>query len=331
MLEAFRAFVVEKNGDRFSHGIQTLSVDDLPEGEVLVRVRWSCLNYKDGLACTREAKVVRSYPMVPGIDLAGTVLESRDSRFRPGDRVLATGYDLGVSHYGGWSRLARVPADWLHHVPSGWTEKEAMIIGTAGFTAALAVRKLEANGLRPDRGPVLVTGATGGVGSLAVALLARRGYRVVAATGKDEPEFLRSLGAADIIPRAELNPDDIRPLDRQRWAGAVDSVGGRTLAHVLSSTMQWGSVAAVGLAQSNRLETTVYPFLLRGVNLLGIDSAFIPRSVREEVWPAIAKDLDSEFLKRFVFAETDLNGLPAHVDRILKGQIRGRVLVNLEA
>lgn len=350
-MEAFQAFVVEKNrempqtgGDHVPHrsgdeayggehvkaGIKTLHVEHLPEGQVLVRVHYSGLNYKDALACIRDGRVVRSYPMVPGIDLAGTVLESRDPRFRPGDRVLATGYDLGVSHYGGWSELARVPADWLHPIPGGWTEKEAMIVGTAGFTAALAIMRMEKNGLSPEKGPVLVTGATGGAGSMAVALLSKRGYRVVASTGKREPDFLKAIGAAEIIHRSELNPDKIRPLEQQRWAGVIDCVGGPTLSYALASTMRGGSVAAVGLAQSNRFETTVYPFLLRGINLLGIDSAYVPRSVREQLWPEIARELYSECLRRFVHAEAELNELPGFVDRILKGQIRGRVIVKLQ-
>lgn len=325
----FRALVVDKAEDSFSLEVKELTMEDLPEGEVTVRVAYSSVNYKDGLACIPNGRIVKSYPFVPGIDLAGTVTESRDARFREGDEVIVTGYELGVSHFGGFSEYARVPAEWVVPLPKGLSLKEAMAIGTAGFTAALSIQRLEENGLRPDGGPVIVTGATGGVGSTAVSMLSKLGYHVVASTGKRaEHEYLHTLGAKEILGRDEVT-DTSRPLQKERWAGAVDPVGGKTLAYLLSTTKYGGSVAVSGLTGGSDLVTTVFPFILRGVNLLGIDSVYCPMDVRKKLWERLASDLKPANLLESIGHETTLDGLPAATASILKGEIRGRTIVRL--
>src|SRR5699024_6038414 len=259
-MDHFRALVVDKDESEFTVNLSDLTIDDLPEGDVLIKVAYSSINYKDGLAAIPDGKIVSDYPFVPGIDLAGTVVSSTDSRFKEGDDVIATSYEIGVSHYGGYSEYARIPADWIVPLPEGLTLKEAMTYGTAGFTAALSIHQLEHNGLTPEDGQVLVTGATGGVGSSAVAMLKKRGYDVVASTGKKrEHDYLRKLGASEIISREDLQPEKIRPLDKQRWAGAVDPVGGKTLAYILSTTKYRGSVAVTGLTGGPKVPTTVFP------------------------------------------------------------------------
>ncbi|TBL73975.1 acryloyl-CoA reductase [Paenibacillus thalictri] len=330
-MQQFRALVLEQEGERIAANIRTRTLADLPAGEVTIRVQYSSVNYKDGLAATINGGVVKSYPLVPGIDLAGTVAESSDSRFRSGDKVVVTGYGTGVSHDGGYSEYARVPADWVVPLPAGLSVREAMVLGTAGFTAALSVHKLEHNGLRPDSGPVLVTGATGGVGSLAVGMLAKLGYEVVASTGKQtERDYLRKLGASGIISREELTPERIRPLDKQRWAGAVDPVGGKSLAYVLSALRYGGSVAVSGLTGGTEVPATVLPFILRGVSLIGIDSVECPMDVRLKVWERLAGDLYlGQFLEESIDREIDLDEVPTALADIMQAKMRGRALVKL--
>jgi len=306
-----------------------LSLDDLPEGEVIIRVAYSSVNYKDGLAATPDGKIVRNYPHVPGIDLAGTVVSSEDNKFKEGDKVIATSYEIGVSHYGGYSEYARIPAKWIVPLPEGLTMKEAMTYGTAGFTAALSVYQLEHNGLKPENGPVLVTGASGGVGSSAVAMLAKLGYNVVASTGKtSEHDYLRKIGAKDIISREDLQPEKIRPLDKQHWAAAVDPVGGKSLAYILSTTKYGGSVAVTGLTGGPNVPTTVFPFILRGVNLLGIDSVYCPMNIREKLWDRMASDLKPAHLEE-ITNEITLDELPTTLKDILAGKLKGRTVVRL--
>jgi len=327
-MQTFRALVVESS-DPQSARIRQASLDELPPGDVLVRVAYSSLNYKDGLAITGAGKVIRSFPMVPGIDLAGVVLESASAHFKPGDAVLLTGYGIGERHWGGMAELARVRSEWLVPLPEGLTLKEAMGIGTAGFTAMLAVMALEAHGVDKTR-EVLVTGAAGGVGSLAVALLARLGYRVVASTGRlSEEGYLRSLGAAEVIERSLLSAP-ARPLESERFAGAVDTVGGAVLAGVLPRVAYGGSVAACGNAGGPRLETTVFPFILRGVNLLGVDSVMCPREQRLLAWQRLAQELPKPLLEAMV-RTVELEEVPALAQAILQGQVRGRVVVRLAA
>lgn len=327
---SFRAFVVDKSEDSFSAEVAELDESRLPEGEVTVRVEWSDVNYKDGLACIRDGRVISSYPMTPGIDLAGSVIESNDGRFKEGDGVLVTGYDLGVGHPGGFAELARVPADWLVHLPDGLNAQEAMALGTAGFTAALSVYEFERNGIGPDSGPVLVTGATGGVGSTAVAMLAGLGYTVAASTGKDsEHAFLRSIGASEILSREEVSAESGRPMEKARWAGAVDPVGGSTTAYLLRTTKPGGVVALSGLTGGTAISTSVFPFILRGVKLVGIDSVYAPMPVREELWRRLGADLKPAGLLETIAEETTLEGVIGATAKILKGEVRGRTLVRL--
>jgi acrylyl-CoA reductase (NADPH) len=329
MSASFRAFVVNKTAEQFTAQVQALTRDDLPSGEVLIHVAYSSVNYKDALACTPDGKIVRSYPFVPGIDLAGVVVESSDERFHAGDEVIATGYDLGVSHYGGFSEYARVRANWVVPLPQGLTLKEAIVLGTAGFEAALAVHKLEKNGLTPQHGPVLVTGATGGVGSIAVNILAKLGHTVVASTGKQaEHAYLKELGASTILSREEVSAESNRPLEKESWAGSVDSVGGATLAYLIRTTKYGGSVAACGNTGGTTVNTTVFPFILRGVNLLGIDSVFCPMGLRRELWQRLASDLKPTRLDS-ISHEVTFDELPQVTAALLKGGVRGRTIVRL--
>ncbi len=329
MTTHFRALVVEKSEETFSVNVKELTFDDLPQGDVTIRVAYSSVNYKDGLACIPNGRIVKSYPFVPGIDLSGTVAESRDPRFREGDEVIVTGYDLGVSRFGGFSEYARVPADWVVKLPQGLTLKEAMAIGTAGFTAGLSIQRLEENGMNPERGPVIVTGATGGVGSTAVAMLAKNGYHVAASTGKaSEHEYLRKIGATDILDRDEVT-DTSRPLQKERWAAAVDPVGGKTLAYLVSAIKYGGSVAVSGLTGGAEFSSTVFPFILRGVNLLGIDSVYCPMDVRAKLWDRLAGDLKPDNLLDSIGYEVTLDEIPTVVSAILKGEVRGRTIVRL--
>jgi acrylyl-CoA reductase (NADPH) len=328
----FRALVVDKQGDGpTSASVQQLEEDSLPEGDVTVAVEYSTVNYKDGLCIGPGGGLVKRYPHVPGIDFAGTVAASDDPRYAPGDKVVLTGWRVGEVHWGGHAETARVKADWLVPLPGGLTTRQAMAVGTAGFTAMLAVMALEDHGLAPGAGEVLVTGAAGGVGSVATAILAHLGHEVAAVTGRPEQEdYLRGLGAARIVPRADLAETVKRPLEAETWAGCVDAVGGEMLARVLGQMKYGASVAAVGLAGGANLPATVIPFLLRGVNLLGIDSVMQPYDNRLRAWERIARDLPMDKLEAMIQPAT-LDDLPQLGRAILKGDVRGRVVVDVRA
>lgn len=331
MSSSFQALFVD-NTEPFSVAVKPVSLDDLPAGEVVIKVAYSSVNYKDGLASIPDGNIVKSYPFVPGIDLSGVVESSADERFKPGQQVLVTGYGFGVSHFGGYSEYARVPADWVVPLPDGLSLREAMIYGTAGFTAAMSIQALEDNGVSPDQGKVLVTGAAGGVGGAAVAMLAARGYHVVAGTGRTlESDYLKGLGAAEVISRSEIYDPEAkqRPLDKQLWQAAVDPVGGNQLAAILSKIAYRGSVAVSGLTGGTKVPATVLPFILRGVNLLGIDSVFCPAELRLKVWDRMANDLKPSDLETLVGREVTLAELPQALADILKSNTRGRVLVKL--
>jgi acrylyl-CoA reductase (NADPH) len=330
MPDTFRCILVTKTDGAQKASLSELSEAELTEGDVTVAVSHSTLNYKDGLALTGAAPVVRKFPLIAGIDFAGKVVQSADARFKPGDAVLANGWGMGETHHGGYAGRARVTGDWLVPLPSAFTPADAMAIGTAGYTSMLAVMALEDHGVTPARGPILVTGAAGGVGSVAIALLSKLGFRVIAATGRvSEEKYLRELGAAEIIDRRELNTD-VRPLAKERWIGAVDSVGSKTLANVLSSTSYGGVVAACGLAQGMDLPSSVAPFILRGVTLAGIESVYSPRPRRLQAWERLARDLDPAKLRAAV-TSVKLADLFALAPQILKGQVRGRTVVDVQA
>ncbi len=328
----FRALVVEKDeAGAVSAAVRTLGDDRLPDGDVTVAVEYSTLNYKDGLCLGSGGGLVRSWPHVPGIDFAGVVASSDDARYAPGDRVVLTGWRVGETYWGGYATRARVRADWLVPLPATISTRAAMAVGTAGFTAMLAVMALEDHGLRPDKGEVLVTGAAGGVGSVATAILAHLGYQVVAVTGRPETEgYLRELGASRIIPRAEIAETVKRPLESEMWAGCIDAVGGAMLARVLGQMKYNASVAAVGLAGGANLPASVIPFLLRGVNLLGIDSVLRPYADRVRAWDRIARDLPMAQLEAMIRPAT-LAELPALGAAILKGDVQGRIVVDVNA
>jgi acrylyl-CoA reductase (NADPH) len=323
----FKALVLNKQDDRVTAAVEEVDEARLPEGDVTVAVEHSTLNYKDGLIILNKAPLVRSFPHVPGIDFAGRVVDSAHPDWRPGDAVVLTGWGVGERHWGGHAERARTKGDWLVPLPAGWTTEHAMAVGTAGFTAMLAVMALENHGLEPGVGEVLVTGAAGGVGSVAVAVLARLGHQVTASTGRAAShEYLKSLGAGAVIDRAELTEPSSRPLESERFAGCIDSVGGTTLARLLGQMKYRCSVAAVGLAGGSELRATVIPFLLRGVNLLGIDSVYQPMVPRRAAWQRLARDLDLGLLGAMTQPAT-LEDLPRLAGEILKGQIQGRVVV----
>ncbi|WP_298273500.1 YhdH/YhfP family quinone oxidoreductase [Geobacter sp.] len=326
----FKALVVEKTPEKqFVREIRERSSDDLPAGDLVVRVHYSSLNYKDALSATGHPGVTRQFPHTPGIDAAGEVVSCEGGAFAPGDRVIVTGYDLGMETDGGWGQYIRIPSEWAVRLPEGLSLREAMALGTAGFTAALSVLKLERAGVKPDAGEILVTGATGGVGSIAVAILAVAGYRVVASTGKEaDEEYLRDLGASKVVSRDEVTAGAEKALLAERWAGAVDVVGGQTLAAVLKSTKYGGTVTCCGLVGSPELPVNVYPFILRGVSLLGIDSVQCPRHTREEVWQRLAAAWKPARLDEMV-TECTLPGLEVMIQTILHGGITGRVVVNM--
>ncbi len=328
----FKALVVEKDAEgKTSASVQEMSLDQLPAGEVTVAVEYSTVNYKDGLCVGPGGGLVRNYPHIPGIDFAGTVEASDDPRYKAGDKVVLTGWRVGEAHWGGYSQKARVKADWLVPLPEGLDTRAAMAVGTAGFTAMLAVMALENHGLTPGTGPVLVTGAAGGVGSVATAILAHLGYEVAGVTGRPETaDYLKSLGATQIVARDEINETVKRPLEGETWAGCVDAVGGAMLARVLGQLKYGASVAAVGLAGGAGLPATVIPFLLRGVNLLGIDSVMQPYDNRLAAWQRIASDLPMDKLEAMIQPAT-LSDLPALGRDILKGQVKGRVVVDVNA
>lgn len=324
----FKAILIEKDEAGYRAGLSELDASALPEGDVTVKVAYSTLNYKDGLAITGKGPVVRKFPMVPGIDLVGTVEDSAHADVKVGDVVVLNGWGVGENHWGGLAQRARLKGDWLVPLPAAFTPRQAMAIGTAGYTAMLCVMALERHGVTPDRGEVLVTGANGGVGSVAIALLARLGYTVVASTGRpQEAEFLRTLGATEIIDRATLSEPG-KPLARERWAGAVDTVGSHTLANVCASMRYRGTVAACGLAQGMDLPATVAPFILRGVTLAGIDSVMAPREERLEAWSRLARDLDPTKLD-IITSEIGLGEVVDTARRLIDGQVRGRVVVDV--
>jgi NADPH2:quinone reductase len=322
---AFRVFEKEgKAGGR----LDEVSLEELSGGDVTIAAAYSSVNYKDALAATGAGKIIRRFPLVAGIDVAGTVESSSDPRFAPGDPVLVTGYGLGVTHDGGYAARVRAPADWVVKLPDGLTPFDAMAVGTAGFTAALSIVEMERNGLTAAAGPVIVTGATGGVGSLAVDMLSALGYRVTALTGKDaEHDYLRSLGAAEVLSRHALQIRDV-PLDKSLWAGAVDPVGGEILAWLTRTMMYGGTIANSGLTGGTELKTTVLPFILRGVKLLGIDSVMCPMVTRLDVWRRIAGDMRPRHVRR-IAREIALDGLPAAFEELLHGRARGRFVVRL--
>jgi acrylyl-CoA reductase (NADPH) len=328
MKDRFTAVLITKDGA--TQKVETLALDrsELMEGDVTVEVSHSTVNYKDGLAITGRSPVVRKFPMIPGIDLAGVVETSQSDRFRPGDRVLVNGCGLSESHFGGYAQLARVKSDWLVPLPRAFTPAEAMAIGTAGYTAMLSVLALEDAGITPQKGPVVVTGASGGVGSVAIAVLSKLGYRVIASTGRVEEEaYLKELGAEEIIARSEL-AGDVRMLGKERWAGAVDSVGSKTLANVIACTQYGGAVAACGLAQGLDLPTSVAPFILRGVSLLGIESVYMAMPRRLQAWERLARDLDVKRLAAMT-QTIGLGDVQKAAKDILAGQVRGRLVVEI--
>jgi acrylyl-CoA reductase (NADPH) len=327
-MSGFKAYVVDKLDGRYTTALRDMTDVELMDGEVTVDVRYSTVNYKDGLAITGKGPVVRKFPMIPGIDLSGTVTESRTERFKPGDQVVLTGCGVGETHFGAYSRRARLKADWLVPLPAGMSAAQAMAIGTAGFTAMQCIIALERFGLVPSAGPVVVTGAAGGVGSVAVAILARLGWHVMASTGRmQEADYLKGLGAAEVIDRAELS-QPAKPLAKERWIAGVDTVGSHTLANVLSMTKYGGAVAACGLAQGMDLPTSVAPFILRNVALLGVDSVGCPWSLRRMVWQRLSADLDLKKLDGMT-TTVGFGDIPKVADDILAGQVRGRVVVDI--
>lgn len=325
---SWQAFVATRNEDSIDTSVRPLPEEDLGPGEVDIAVEWSAVNYKDAMVTVRGNRVARRSPLVPGVDLAGTVLASEDPSIAIGTKVVAHGYDLGVAHHGGFAERARVPAGWVVPLPAGLSTRRAATIGTAGFTAVLSMHRLRQVGVVPGGGPVLVTGASGGVGSMAVAALAHQGYDVVASTGKEaEHPYLRALGAAEVVGREAIRVDEGRVLGSERWRGAVDCVGGDTLAAVLRSISYGGAVAASGLTAGTDLRTTVYPFIIRGVALLGVDSVATPIAERRHIWNAIADELPADALDEMASEEVGLDGLASVLEDVLAARVRGRVLV----
>jgi len=329
MQEPFKAIVVSRNEDKQqSVERRDLTLDDLMDGDVVVEVEATTVNYKDGLAITGKAPVIRHWPLVPGIDCAGTVVHSQNTAFKPGDAVILNGWGVGETHMGAYARYARLKGDWLIHRPEGISAKEAMAVGTAGYTSMLSVMALERHGLAPDRGPIVVTGANGGVGTIAISILSKLGYQVIASTGRpQESDFLTALGADEIIDRNTLSEPG-RPLGKERWAGGIDAVGSHTLANVLAQTSYGGAVAACGLAQGFDLPATVMPFILRGVCLLGIDSVMAPKALREEAWNRIVSDLDMNKLHS-LSKTIGFDDIIDTAHAMMDGQVRGRVVVDM--
>lgn len=328
MMQTFRAFRNFSEEGRVAGRLVDATLDELTPGDVVIKAAYSSVNYKDALAATGAGKILRRFPLVGGIDVAGTVDSSTDARFAPGDHVLVTGYDMGVAHDGGYAGLVRVPGDWVVPVPAGLSSRDAMVYGTAGFTAALAITRLEQIGLAPHQGPVAVTGATGGVGSIAVAALSRLGYEVTAITGKDDQhDYLRGLGAHVVLSRAALDMGS-KPLEKATWAGAVDAVGGDVLAWLVRTTSYWGSVASTGLTGGVDLRLTVMPFILRGVSLVGVDSVMCPMALRQATWQRLATDMKPAALTS-VATVVGLDDLPSAFATLMAGQARGRFVVQL--
>ena len=329
MSAEFRAFRIHNENNRVVPRLESIELDDLAPGEVVVKVDYSTINYKDALAATGRGRILKRFPLVGGIDLAGRVVSSQDAAFRAGDAVVVTGCGLSETHDGGYSEYARVKSDWIVPIPEGLDTQACMALGTAGFTAALAIHQMERNGQTPDQGEIVVSGASGGVGSLAIDMLAGRGYRAVALTGKESARmYLESLGASRILMRQEVDFGS-KPLEEARWAGAIDSVGGEVLAWLTRTTNFWGNIASIGMAGSIELKATVLPFILRGVNLLGINSVFTPRALRLAVWQRLATDLKPRHLDRIVTRTIRLEELPQAFDAHVKGDVTGRTLVKI--
>ena len=326
-METFRALRVYEIGNGAEPRLETLSISDLAPGEVVIRTRYSSINYKDALAVTGQGKILRQFPLVPGIDVAGVVAGSTDGRFHAGDEVLVTGSGLGESHDGGFSEIVRVPADWIVPLPPGLSLFNAMALGTAGFTAALAIDQMERNAQHPDAGPIIVTGASGGVGSVAIDLLSGRGYEVIALTGKmDAEDYLKGLGATTVLDR-NAQEAATRPLEKARWGGAIDNVGGDTLAWLTRTTRPWGNIASIGMAGGTELHTTVMPFILRGISILGITSANCPLERRKKIWNRLVTDLKPLHLDKIVAGTVKLDELPAMLEKVMTGVHQGRYVV----
>jgi len=330
-MATFKALrIFSDDGKSVTSRIVDMQLDELDQGEVVVKTRYSSVNFKDALAATGKGRIIRRFPCVGGIDGSGTVVSSTDARFKAGDGVIATSYDIGVAHDGGYAGYMRLPADWVVPLPSGMTSFEAMALGTAGYTAGLAVERMEHDGLRPGNGPVLVNGATGGVGSIAIDILAGAGYEVVAVTGKEsEADYLKGLGAREVVLRSSLDLSRIKPLDKATWAGAVDNLGGDALAWLASTMQVGGTLASVGLAASHTLSTTVMPFILRGVSLLGVDSVNTPMDLRRKVWKRLASDLKPRHLNAMTRTVT-LEQLPPVFDALMAAQAKGRTVVSID-
>jgi putative YhdH/YhfP family quinone oxidoreductase len=326
ILKAYRIFNEDgKVAGRFTD----MKLEELDAGDVVIKVAYSSVNFKDALAATGAGKIIRRFPCVGGVDLSGTVVESADARFRKGDAVIATSFDIGVAHDGGYAEYARIPAGWIVPMPKGLDLFEAMALGTAGYTAALAVERMEHEGLKPANGPVIVTGATGGVGSIAVDILSACGYRVVALTGKEaESEYLKGIGAAEVMLRSSLDLSRLKPLDKATWAGAVDNLGGDVLSWIVSTMQVGGTLASIGLAASHAFNATVMPFILRGVSLLGVDSANTPMGLREKVWRRLGADLKPRRLQS-IATTVNFADLPGVFEKVMKAQVRGRTVVKI--
>jgi len=328
-MTTFKAYRIYNEAGKVQARLVETTLQELDAGEVVIKAAYSSVNFKDALAATGAGRIIRRFPCVGGIDVAGSVASSSDARFKEGDAVLCTSYDLGVAHDGGYAEYARVPADWVVPLPQGLNVFEAMALGTAGFTAGLAVERMEHEGLKPSNGPVIVTGATGGVGSIAIDILAGAGYHVVALTGKQaETDYLKQLGAQEVMLRGELDLSKIKPLDKATWAGAVDNLGGDVLSWLASTMQVGGALASIGLAASHTFNTTVMPFILRGVSLLGVDSVNAPMPIRKKVWQRLATDLRPRHLQAMT-ATVALEQLPTVFDQILKAQVRGRTVVKV--
>ncbi|MBK7673361.1 oxidoreductase [Accumulibacter sp.] len=328
-MSPFKAYLIEEQQGLARAGFVTMDESQLDPGEVTIEVAYSSVNYKDALAATGIGRIIRRHPCIGGIDLSGTVVGSSDSRFQVGEEVIATSFDIGVAHHGGYAKYARVPAQWVVPLPEGLSLHAAMALGTAGFTAALGIVRMEENGLNPSKGPLIVTGATGGVGSLAVDMLAARGYQVTALTGKEtEVDYLKGLGAAEVMFRSALDPARVRPLDKALWAGAVDNLGGDVLSWIVSTMKQGGTIASIGLAASPLLNTTVMPFILRGACLLGIDSGYIGEPYRSGIWQRLASDLRPRHLSALT-RTIGFDALPGVFDDFIKSRVRGRVVVDI--
>ncbi|WP_173917315.1 acryloyl-CoA reductase [Halobacillus sp. Marseille-Q1614] len=330
-MTTFQAFQISRNDNgEINAQIENLNKKDLPQGDVLIKVHYSSVNYKDGMVSTPDNPLVKNYPIIPGIDLAGVVEESDDPKFKEGDQVIATSYEIGVNHPGGYSEYASIPSEWVVPLPDGISLEESMIYGTAGFTAALSVHRLEANGLTPEDGPILVTGASGGVGSMAVAMLAKRGYNVEASTGSKEHEnYLKRLGAQKVISREDVYDGNLKPIQSERWAAAVDPVGGEQLASLLGQLKYQGGAAVSGLTGGTKIPTQVYPFILRGISLIGIDSVNCPMPLRKKIWHRLADDLKTTDAFEEIKSVINLEEVTDTLQSILQGNTRGRVIVKL--